>query len=58
MSDQLEVQDAEKDIDIALRARDARTAMISFYEARPEAGKSAFVTALIDRIVGFTHPES
>ena len=46
-----EFQEAERDIRIALRSRDAMTAMISFYEARSEAEKLAFVFALVGRIV-------
>ncbi|UFW75161.1 hypothetical protein [Bradyrhizobium sp. WU425] len=51
MSKRSEIQEAERDIRIALRSKDAMTAMISFYEMRPEAEKLAFVAALVGRVV-------
>ena len=51
MADQSLIEEAERDIRIALRSQDAVTAMISFYEMRPEGEKLSFVAALIGRVV-------
>lgn len=56
MSDQSrrEISEAERDIDIALRARDVMKAMLSFYELRTEAEKVCFVEVLAKRVMILT----
>jgi hypothetical protein len=50
MFDQSKMKEAERDIRIALRSRDAITAILSFYETRQEAEKQAYVAALSLRV--------
>lgn len=51
MSTESEIQEAERQIRIALRSKNAMLAMISFYQMRSEAEKLAFVVAMVGRVV-------
>ncbi len=51
MSEQSEIQAAEREIREALQHPDAMREMLAVYSARQEAGKLSFVAALIGRVV-------